>query len=129
MTGPFADLQAPKTLDFEEFQRTFANTLPLEAQRAAFDRYIVPDWRRVARDARGESARIDFSSPHRPLLLTAGVHDRFAPASLNFNNYSRYRQRGAITDFRAFDGRDHCVIVEPGWQEVADFVAHWLGKL
>jgi pimeloyl-ACP methyl ester carboxylesterase len=129
MVGPFADMRTPKTLTFEEFQKGFANTLPLEAQTSAFQRYIVPDSRAVARDSRGEFARIDFDRPHRPLLLTAGVQDRFIPARLNFNNYSRYRQRGAITDFRAFDGKDHCVIVEPGWQEVADFVAQWLGKL
>jgi hypothetical protein len=62
-------------------------------------------------------------------LITAGVLDRVAPASLNFNNFSRYRQHGAITDFRAFDGRNHFVVVEPGWEEFADFVAYWLEKL
>ena len=129
LTGPFADPHRPKTLTFEEFQRAFANWLPIEAQRAAFDRYVAPESRLVARKARGAVARIDFAKPHPPLLVTAGVGDRVFPASLNFSNFARYRQGGAITDFRAFDGRDHLVIVEPGWEEVADFVANWLEKL
>jgi pimeloyl-ACP methyl ester carboxylesterase len=129
LTGPFADPRRPKTMTFEEFQYAFANMLPIEAQRAAFDRYVVPGSRMLARRARGAVARIDFAKPHPPLLVTAGVQDRVFPASLNFNNFARYRQRGAITDFRAFDGRDHLVIAEPGWEEVADFVANWLEKL
>lgn len=129
LNGPFADPHRPKTMTFEEFQRVFANALPVEAQRAAFDRYVVPESRMVARRARGAVARIDFAKPHPPLLVTAGVWDRVFPASLNFTNFARYRQRGAITDFRAFDGRDHLVIAEPGWEEVADFVANWLEKL
>src|SRR5271165_4942806 len=129
MIGPFADAGTPTALTFEAFQQAFANALPLEAQRAAFDRYIVPESRAVLRAARGAAARIDVAKPHRPLLMTAGVLDRVIPASLNFNNFSRYRQRGSITDFRAFDGRDHMVIAERGWEEVADFVVDWLDKL
>ncbi len=61
--------------------------------------------------------------------MTAGLLDRIIPARLSFNSFSRYRQRGSITEFRAFDGRGHMVVVEPSWEEVADFVADWLEKL
>ena len=129
LSSPLVDLRTPKVLTFEEFQRYFANGLPPEAQKAAFERYIVPESRMVFRDARGEGGRIDFAKTHPPLLLTAGVQDRVIPPRLSFNTYARYRQRGSITDFRAFDGRDHSVIVGPGWQEVAEFVVSWLKKL
>ncbi len=129
MIRPFADAGTPTALTFEEFQQTFANNLAPEAQRAAFDRYIVPESRRVARDARGAAGRIDFARPHPPLLMTAGLSDRVVPARLSFNSFSRYRQGGSITEFRAFERRDHMVIVEPGWEEVADLVALWLEKL
>ena len=129
MIGPFADAGTAKALTFEEFQQSFANSMPPEAQRAAFERYIVPESRKVVRDARGAAGRIDFARPHPPLLMTAGVLDRVIPARLSFNSFSRYRQRGSITEFRALDGRDHMVIVEQGWEEVADLVAYWLEKL
>lgn len=124
---PFADARAPKALTFPEFQSAYANALPPDAQMAAFERYIVPESRLVA--FRAASVHIDFVRSHPPLLMTAGVLDRVTPASLNFNNFARYRQRGSITDFRAFDGRDHLVIVEPGWEEVASFVADWLERV
>ncbi len=127
--GRVDDPSQPKALSFEEFQSFFANALPPEAQQAAFDRYIVPGSRRIAGDARGDDAHLDFSRVHPPLLMTAGVRDRAAPARLAFDNFSRYRPRGAITDFRAFDGRDHMAIVAPGWEEVADYIAGWLARL
>ena len=129
VSAPFVDAGGPKVLTFEEFQRHFANGLPPEAQKPAFERYIVPESRTVFRDARGEAGRIDFAKTHPPLLLTAGVQDRVIPPRLSFNAYARYSQRGSITDFKAFDGRDHSVIIGPGWQEVAEFVVSWLRKL
>ncbi len=61
--------------------------------------------------------------------MTAGVRDQAVTARVAFDDFSRYRQHGAITDFRAFDERGHMVVVEPGWEEVADFVADWLSRL
>jgi len=127
--GRGADPSAPKALNFEEFRSVFGNVLSPEAQRAAFDRYVVPGSRRVAGDVRGAAAEIDFAKAHPPLLMTAGVRDQAVTARVAFDDFSRYRQHGAITDFRAFDERGHMVVVEPGWEEVADFVADWLSRL
>jgi hypothetical protein len=33
-----------------------------------------------------------------------------------------------VTDFREFPGRSHWIIAQPGWQEVAAYIAEWLGK-
>ena len=129
LLSPLANPNAPLALSLEEFSAEFANACPSEIQKTLFETYVVPGSRRVARGARANVEGLDFARPHRPLLITAGVADRVIPATLNFDNFARYRQRGAITDFRAFDGRDHMTIVEPGWEEVADFVAYWLGKL
>ena len=38
----------------------------------------------------------------------------------------RHSAPGSITGFREFDGRDHLAIVEPGWEQVADYVLAWL---
>ena len=123
------DPSQPKALGFEEFRSVFGNALPPESQQAVFDRHIAPGSPRVADDLRGNVARIDFARAHPPLLMTAGVLDRAVPARRVFNNFSRYRQRGAITDFHAFDGRGHMVLVEPDWKEVADYVADWISRL
>ena len=52
--------------------------------------------------------------------------DHIIPASLNKTNYERYQAGRLITDFKVFPGRDHFVIGERGWQEVADYALAWL---
>ena len=127
--GGRAAASSSLALSFEDFSAFIGNALPPDQQAAVFDRYIAPGAPRVAREARSAGASIDFAKPHPPLLLTAGVLDRAVPPRLAFDDFSRYRQRGAITDFRAFDGRGHMAVVEPGWEEIADLVVHWLDAL
>jgi len=31
-----------------------------------------------------------------------------------------------VTELKEFAGRDHLTIVEPGWEDVADFALEWL---
>lgn len=128
MISPFSPAAEPRLMPFEDFEYAFANTLPLEAQRAAYDRYVVPESRMVPRQSLTSVARVDFAREHPPLLFVAGGSDHIIPASLNRTNARRYRPKGSITDFREFEGRDHLTIVEPGWEQVADFTLEWLGK-
>ena len=128
MISPFTSKFAPRAMPFEDFQYAFVNTLPLDQQRAAFERYVVPESRMVPRDGLGAIGKIDFARPHAPLLFTAGADDHIIPASLNRSNHQKYTDPASICDFREFPGRDHFVIGEPGWEEVADFVDSWIVK-
>ena len=121
---PFVSIHRPIEMTFERFQYSFVNTRPLAEQRAAFERYVVPESRGVPRESL--TANIDFKKPHVPLLIVAGSNDRIIPASLNKANFARYSDPGSITDYREFDGRTHFIIGQPGWQEVADYVISWL---
>jgi pimeloyl-ACP methyl ester carboxylesterase len=124
--NPLVPVTQPVEMSFEHFQYAFVNTLPLDQQRAAYDRYVVPESRGVPTQSLTSVARIDFKKPHPPLLITAGEKDHIIPASLNKTNYERYQAGRLITDFKVFPGRDHFVIGERGWQEVADFALAWL---
>jgi pimeloyl-ACP methyl ester carboxylesterase len=116
----------PVRMSFEQFQYAFVNTLPRADQLAAYDRYVVPESRSVPRQSLTSVAHIDFTRPHAPLLITAGQKDHIIPPSLNKATYRRYKDLASVTSFKQFPGRDHFVIGEPGWQEVADFVLTWL---
>jgi len=129
MITPFASAHEPRLIPLDGFRYAFANTLAPDEQAAAYDRYVVPESRIVPRQSLFAAGRIDFRRQHAPLLLVAGGSDHIIPASLNRANYNRYRASGSITDFRAFGGRDHLTIVEPGWEEVADFVLAWLDQV
>jgi pimeloyl-ACP methyl ester carboxylesterase len=126
MISPFVSESEPREMSFEDFQYAFVNTLPGAEQQAAYDKYVVPESRRVPRESLGGIAKIDFKKTHAPLLLTAGSDDHIIPASLCKTNYERYRQSASITDFKEFAGRTHFIIGQKGWEEVADYVLAWL---
>jgi pimeloyl-ACP methyl ester carboxylesterase len=126
--NPFVSQNSPIQMTLERFQYTFVNDLPLEEQQAAFERYVVPESRRVPAQSLTKVTSIDFSSPHPPLLLVAGSNDHLIPASLNLANYKKYKRSPSITDFKEFPGRTHFIIGQTGWEEVAGYVATWLDE-
>ncbi|MBI5822399.1 MAG: alpha/beta fold hydrolase [Chloroflexi bacterium] len=125
--NPFL-LNQPVQMTFEHFQYAFANTLPLEEQRTAYDRYMVPESRGVPTSSLGSAGQVDFSKPRRPLLITAGEKDHIIPASLNRSNHKKYKAP-SVTDFKEFTGRDHFLIGSRGWEEIAEYCLQWFGKI
>jgi alpha-beta hydrolase superfamily lysophospholipase len=121
---PFVSQSAPIEMSFERFQYAFVNSLPLAEQQTAYNRYVVPESRRVPRQSL--TAKVNFKKPHAPLLFIAGSADNIIPASLNKSNHARYRLSRSITDFKEFPKRTHYIIGQKNWQEVASFVAVWL---
>jgi pimeloyl-ACP methyl ester carboxylesterase len=122
--SPFVSLRNPITMNFERFQYTFSNTMPFSEQRAAYERYVVPESRRVPIEAL--TTKIDYAKPHPPLLFISGGADHLIPASLNKINYAKYKNGPSITNYKEFPGRGHFTIGQPGWEKVADFVSSWI---
>jgi pimeloyl-ACP methyl ester carboxylesterase len=123
-------------LTFGQFRYAFANTLPEAEARAAYDRYAVPGAGRIvfqsatANLAPASPARVDFANPRRsPLLFVAGGADHIVPAAVNRENARRYRRSPAHTEYVEFPGRPHLLIASPGWQEIADHVLDWAGRV
>jgi pimeloyl-ACP methyl ester carboxylesterase len=126
---PFKRQDVPVQMTLERFCHTFVHTLAPDLQKAVFDRYVVPESRRVPRQSLGAVARVDFKAPHAPLLLIAGSEDHIIPASLNMKNFKRYAHAGSVTAFKEFPGRTHFIIGQDNWQEVAQFAADWLAHI
>src|SRR5258707_2705518 len=103
--NPFL-LNQPAMMTFEQFQYAFVNTLSLDEQRAAYDRYTVPESRGVPTSSLGAAGKLEFSKPHPPLFVTAGEKDHIVPASLNPSNYGKYKGP-SVTKVKEFAGRDH----------------------
>jgi pimeloyl-ACP methyl ester carboxylesterase len=123
---PFKRQDVPVQMTPKRFAYTFVHTLSPEQQKAAFDRYVIPESRRIPRQSLGRAARIDFKASHAPLLLIAGGADHIIPASLNKTNFKKYSDTGSVTTFKEFPGRTHFIIGQENWQEVAQFTADWL---
>ena len=127
--NPLVPVSQPVIMSFEQFQYAFVNTLPLDQQRAAYDRYVVPESRGVPTQSLTSVGKVDFKKPHPPLLIIAGEKDHIVPASLNKTNYTKYKASASQTDFQEFMGRDHFGIGEKGWEELADYSLGWLEKV
>ena len=116
---------------FADFQYAFVNTMPLNEQQAAYDRYVVPESGRIFFQAEtalmNDLTTVNFKNPNRaPLLMIAGNSDNICPAHQIKVNFGKYKGSPAKTDFKAFDGRAHWIIAQPGWEEVAGNAADWL---
>jgi len=122
---PFVNQDSPVSMTLERFQYAFVNDMPLPEQRAAFEKYVVPESRRIPRESL-YNAHIDFKKEHAPLLLIAGGNDHIIPPDLNVKNYRRYKAGASVTDFKQFPGRNHFIIGQAGWEEVADYSAEWI---
>ena len=117
--GLFTDVNETFLMNFKQWQYAFANGLPEDVQRIGYEKFLIPESKRIVRDTTTSAAKINFDKPHNPLLLIAGSADHTIPASLNYKNYKRYTHSNSITEFREFEFRNHFVVGQPGWQEVA----------
>ncbi|MHA3789152.1 alpha/beta fold hydrolase [Flavobacterium hauense] len=124
--GFFTSVRKTYMMTFAQWQYGFTNGMPLEWQERAYDLYAIPESKKIVRDTLSAAAKIDFKKPHGPLLFVAGKTDRTIPESLNYDNYRKYKHESSITDFIAFPDRNHFVIGQPGWQEIAQYIELWL---
>lgn len=119
---------------FSHFRYAFVDTLSPEAQRAAYDTYVVPESGRIFWQAAlalfNTALRVNFTNNDRaPLLIIAGGRDKIVPAAINRSNYRKYRNSSARTDFKEFPDKVHWIIAEPGWKEVAGYCETWIEDL
>lgn len=118
---------------YKRFRYAFVHTLTEADAHTAYERYVTPEtgkifWQDALAWLRpGGPTKVNFRNPKRaPLLMIAGGVDRIVPAGINRRNYGKYKASGTLTDFHEFAGRSHWTIAQPGWQEVAGYIAEWL---
>ena len=126
MLNPFRSTSKPFMMPFEHFQYTFVNGMPLAEQQAIYQSQVVPESLHNLRQSLTSVSRVDFKAEHAPLLLIAGEIDHIIPASLNYSNYRKYRNSKSLTDFKQFAGRNHYIVGQPNWQEVAEYALNWV---
>lgn len=126
--GLFTSANKTFLMSFSQWQYAFTNGMPEEWQEKAYCQYAIPESKRVVRDTTTAIAKVDFTAPHNPLLFIAGDADNTIPASLNLSNFKKYKNKASFTEYKEFPGRNHFVIGQPGWQEIALYIEHWLEK-
>jgi alpha-beta hydrolase superfamily lysophospholipase len=117
----------------DEFHYAFTNTLDEDAAAAVYERYATPGPGKVlwegalANLTRHSPLTVDFDRAERaPLLLIAGGADHVVPAAVDAQTFKKYNSSpSAIVEYKAFPGRSHFTIGQPGWEEVADYALGW----
>ena len=115
----------PMTL--QQFSTHFAQTLPAEAKRPAYERHVVGTPGRLYwQGALGIGTGIHTKNPDRaPLLLVAGEADRTIVPAMVRATYRKQKRAPSVTELKSFPGRSHFLCTEPGWEEVADYALDW----
>jgi pimeloyl-ACP methyl ester carboxylesterase len=70
-----------------------------------------------------KAARVDGVKVQCPVLVVSGAHDRMTPASVCLQVAEKYRY---VSTYKEFSDHAHWVTAEPGWQDIALYVADWL---
>lgn len=117
---------SPVLLSKKHFRYTFCNTMSAADSNAAWEKFVVPESRNVARSSSGKAGKIDVAKPHAPLLFIAGEQDHIIPAALNRKNHKAYTDSNSVTDFKEFPGRTHFICGQQNWEEVAQYAASWI---
>ncbi len=125
--NPFMSKYKPCLWTEDQFCFAFADHLSGQELLNAFND-IVPQGKLVPRDSLKKIAKINYSKKQQPLLFIAGEKDKIIPASLNQTNWSKYRKAPSKTDYKVFTGRRHNLIMDKGWDEIAEFISNWLGE-
>ncbi|MBA2393253.1 MAG: alpha/beta hydrolase [Ktedonobacteraceae bacterium] len=126
-------------LTFEQFQFAFANVVDEKEAHELYETFAVPGsgtplFQAAAANFNPRTEdRVDTKNPDRgPLLLISGEKDNTVPVPVVQAAYKRQQDNPAITEIREISGRGHSLIIDHGWQEVAEtalaFVTQQLPK-
>jgi len=124
--GLFSSTNKTFLMNLKQWQYAFTNGMSEADQLETYDQNVVPESRKLIRDCLSKVASIDFRKPHPPLLFIAGSTDHIMPASLNYSNYKRYKDKSSITDYKEFEGKNHYVLGLPGWKDEAGYSLNWI---
>lgn len=118
----------PMRQTYDEAVYSMMDLMPEDERRQAYSRLVYESGRAAFEigfwllDPR-KASRVDASHVTCPVLVIAGEKDKITPASVVREVAEKY---GTVSTYKAFPDHAHWVIGEPGWEEIAQYVAEWL---
>ncbi|GAA4004387.1 alpha/beta fold hydrolase [Deinococcus rubellus] len=131
--GNPANISRAVALTSKEFKFSFGNALEQSESDALFERWTIPSPARplfevaVANFNPHAESKVNTHNDGRgPLLLISGTADHTAPDVATRAAFRLYRDSLAVTNLETFEGRGHALVIDHGWQDVAERVLSWL---
>lgn len=116
---------------FNEAIYSMLHLLPSDEQKKAYEKLVYESGRVACEigcwpfDSKSAS-KVDETKVTCPVLAIAGEKDRITPATVVRRVARKY---AAVSTYREFKNHAHWIVGEPGWQEIAAYVADWLGRV
>ena len=116
--------------DFDTMVRFGLNKLDADEQHRVFDR-LGPESGRVMFELflwmfdSNQTTRVDYDSVTCPVLIVSGSDDLAIPPSTSRRIAERH---GDHATFHVAQGFGHYLTLEPGWKQIAEFFADWIGR-
>jgi pimeloyl-ACP methyl ester carboxylesterase len=115
------------TLSFEEFRYGWANAVDEAEARALYEEFHVaapgkPIFQAAMANFNPASeTKADTRNPERgPLLIFTGEKDHAVPPAMSKSAYKKQRHNPGVTEHVEMPNRDHSLVIDNGWHEVAD---------
>jgi len=122
-------------LSYEQFRYGFANVVDENEAHQLYDTYAVPgSGTSVFQGAAANlnpwtEDRFNTRNPARgPLMLIAGEQDHTVPLAVVKAEYKLQQHNPAVTEFHEIPNRGHSLVIDHGWQEVADIALTFIEK-
>ena len=125
---PFASKDKPIIQDLESFSASFCNNQTEAEQKRIFTNFAVPESKRVGLGPLTKIGSLNEENSRGPLLLVAGSEDHIIPPRLTYKNFQVYEDTPGYTEFYLAEGKDHCLMLAPGWEALAETSRAWLEK-
>ena len=115
-------------LTFDQFKYGWANNLDDTEAKELYETYHVaasgaPLFQAAVANFNlfGGETRVDHANPERgPLLIVAGEADNTVPLAITEASYKIQAKNPGVTEIARIAGRGHSLVIDHGWQEVAD---------
>lgn len=121
----------PHRQTFNEAVYSMLHLLPGEEQKETFDKSVYESGLAACEigfwlfDSK-RASKVDESKVTCPVLVVAGAEDRITPTSVVRKVAQKYK---AVSTYKEFANHAHWVIMEPGWEEIAEYILDWLDEV
>jgi len=118
----------------KQFRYAFANCLSDSEAAELYERWTIPApgrplWEAaLANFSPNAQTKVSPQKSHAPLLLMAGQHDHTVPPETTRLVRQLYAASSSRLDLKEWPGRGHSLVIDHGWQDIADYTLAWLHK-
>lgn len=118
----------PHRLSFEASVYAMLHLLPLENQKAVYERFVYESGLAASEigfwffDSK-RASKVDASKVTCPVLVISGAQDRITPALVTRKVAKKFK---TVSTYKELENHAHWVLSEPGWVKVAESISVWI---